>query len=110
MATPWVQFAGPEHGLVIGGVRLLGFNAVNARKLLFTAMLLVALYLLSKLLRLVTHGLASERDRAAFWTRQGVSLVTFLLGIAGLMSIWFDNPARLATGVGLVGAGLAFAL
>jgi len=26
------------------------------------------------------------------------------------MSIWFDNPARLATAVGLVGAGIAFAL
>jgi small-conductance mechanosensitive channel len=28
----------------------------------------------------------------------------------GFISIWFDNPARLATGAGLVGAGLAFAL
>jgi small-conductance mechanosensitive channel len=26
------------------------------------------------------------------------------------MSIWFDNPARLATAIGLVGAGVAFAL
>ncbi len=48
--------------------------------------------------------------RAAFWTRQGVSLITFLLAVLGFVSIWFDNPARLATGVGLVGAGLAFAL
>jgi len=28
----------------------------------------------------------------------------------GFVSIWFDNPSRLATGVGLVGAGLAFAM
>jgi small-conductance mechanosensitive channel len=33
-----------------------------------------------------------------------------VLGILGFVSIWFDNPARLATGLGLVGAGLAFAL
>ncbi len=28
----------------------------------------------------------------------------------GIASIWFDNPARLATAIGLVGAGIAFAL
>jgi small-conductance mechanosensitive channel len=110
MAGPWVQLAGPEHGLVIDGVRLLGFNAVNARKLLFTFVLLGGLYLLSKLLRGITHGIASSRERTTFWTRQGISLITFILGVAGFMSIWFDNPARLATGVGLVAAGLAFAL
>ena len=27
-----------------------------------------------------------------------------------MLSIWFDNPARLATAIGLVGAGIAFAL
>jgi small-conductance mechanosensitive channel len=32
------------------------------------------------------------------------------MGLIGFVSIWFDNPARLATGLGLVGAGLAFAL
>lgn len=34
----------------------------------------------------------------------------FLPGVRGFLSIWFDNPTRLATGLGLVGAGLAFVL
>lgn len=33
-----------------------------------------------------------------------------MLFLLGLLSIWFDDPARLATGIGLVTAGLAFAL
>jgi small-conductance mechanosensitive channel len=108
--SPVVQLVGPEHGLQIGGVRLLGFNAINAHKLLFTIVLLAGLYLLSKILRGIARAFGGDRRRAAFWTRQGVSLTTFVLGVAGFVSIWFDNPARLATGAGLVGAGLAFAL
>jgi small-conductance mechanosensitive channel len=53
---------------------------------------------------------AESRQRTAFWTRQGINLTMFLLGVVGFLSIWFDNPTRLATGLGLVGAGLAFAL
>lgn len=37
-------------------------------------------------------------------------VITFLLGLIGFVSIWFDNPTRLDTGVGLLVAGLAFAL
>jgi small-conductance mechanosensitive channel len=33
-----------------------------------------------------------------------------LILAVGLVSIWFDDPARLATALGLVTAGLAFAL
>jgi small-conductance mechanosensitive channel len=75
-----------------------------------TVVLLGALYLLSKLLRAIGRALGGARQRTAFWTRQGVSLVTFVVGVAGFVSIWLDNPARLATGAGLIGAGLAFAL
>ena len=106
-----IQFVGPEHNLQIFGIRLLGLDLQNLHKVAFSGSFLLVLYLVSKLLRLVaraTPGLA--KNRAAFWTRQGVSLVTFILGALGLMSIWFDNPARLATGIGLVSAGLAFAL
>ena len=61
-------------------------------------------------MRFLAEKVGGKRQRIAFWTRQGIGLVTFLLGIAGFVSIWFDNPARLATGAGLVAAGLAFAL
>jgi len=48
--------------------------------------------------------------RVRFWTRQGIDVATTVILIVGLLSIWFDNPANLATGVGLASAGLAFAL
>jgi small-conductance mechanosensitive channel len=110
MSGRFIQLVGPTHNLQVGGVKLLGFNISNAHKLLFTVILLGGLYLLGKLLRWVAQKAGGTRQRTAFWTGQGISLVTFLLGIAGFVSIWFDNPARLATGIGLVGAGLAFAL
>jgi small-conductance mechanosensitive channel len=106
----FIQFVGANHSLQIDGVKLLGLNLNNARKLLFTVIFFLFLYLLGKLLRFIAHKLGESRQRTAFWTRQGISLAMFLLGVIGFLSIWFDNPTRLATGLGLVGAGLAFAL
>lgn len=105
-----VQLAGPNQSVEFFGVKLLGFNTENAHKLLFTVIFLLAIYLLSKGLRSLAKALGGGRLKTAFWTRQGISLVTFLIGILGFCSIWFDNPTRLATGLGLVSAGLAFAL
>ncbi|WP_204101335.1 mechanosensitive ion channel family protein [Occallatibacter savannae] len=85
-------------------------NAENGRKLLFTLIFLAVLYLINKVLRGIAGKLGGDRQRVAFWTRQGISILLFLCGVVGLVSIWFDNPTRLATGVGLVGAGLAFAM
>ena len=48
--------------------------------------------------------------RGRFWTHQGISVVCGVMLIIGIISIWFDNPARLGTFVGLVTAGIAFAL
>ena len=110
MLGQFVQLVGPNHSVQIGGVKLLGFDASSGRKVLFTIVVFVALYLLSKSLRFLAQRTGGARERTAFWTRQGISLVTFLLGIIGFVSIWFDNPTRLATGIGLLGAGLAFAL
>lgn len=108
---PYLELVGPAHNVEIFGIRLLGIDAQNGRKLLFTAGFFLLLYLISKGLRALAHTVGGKPgQRTAFWTRQGVSLITFLLGLLGFLSIWFDNPARLATGVGLVGAGLAFAL
>ena len=45
-----------------------------------------------------------------FWTGQAIQLVTAILLLLGLVSIWFDDPTRLTTALGLVTAGLAFAL
>lgn len=105
-----IQFVGPNHSVAIGGVKLLGFDAINGRKVLLSLIFFLVLYGVSKGLRLIAEKVGGARQRTAFWTRQGISLVTWLLGLVGFVSIWFDNPARLATGVGLLGAGLAFAL
>lgn len=110
MTAPLFQLVGSTHNVQIRGVKLLGFDAENGEKLLFTLILFTGLYLISKLLRFTAKKAGGERQRTAFWTRQGISIVTFLLGIIGFLSIWFDNPTRLATGLGLMTAGLAFAL
>lgn len=110
MAGPILQIVGPNRVVQLDGVKLLGFNTANARKLLFTVILFAFLYVLSKVLRWIAQKTGGKREKTAFWTRQGVSIVTFLLAIIGFFSIWFDDPTRLATGVGLFSAGLAFAL
>lgn len=110
MAGPFVQFVGNNHNLQIGGIKLLGVNYENGKKLLFTLIFFLVLYLINLVLRTTAQKLGGNRQKIAFWTRQGISLVLFLVGVVGLVSIWFDNPSRLATGAGLVGAGLAFAM
>jgi small-conductance mechanosensitive channel len=45
-----------------------------------------------------------------FWAHQGLSLTTLVVVILGLISIWFDDPARFATIAGLATAGIAVAL
>lgn len=106
-----MQFVGKNHSLQVGGVKLLGVNSTNLHKLLFSAAFLAALYALDRILRYVAAKAGGRRkQRTAFWTRQGISIVIFIIAVLGVLSIWFDNPTRLATGVGLVGAGLAFAL
>ncbi|MEG9437092.1 mechanosensitive ion channel [Edaphobacter sp. HDX4] len=110
MAGPFITFTGEQHNLTIGGVKLLGMDQGSVRKLVFTLIFFVFLFALSKLLRWFSHRFGGTRQKTAFWARQGISLTTFLVAVLGFFSIWFDNPARLATGFGLVSAGLAFAL
>lgn len=95
------------------GIRLLGFNPETGHKLVLTASLLLALTLLRWALKALIGEVASGGGRPArgrFWSRQGVSLLVAVLTLVGLVSIWFDNPTNLTTAMGLVTAGLAFAL
>jgi small-conductance mechanosensitive channel len=105
-----IQFVGPNHALQLFGVKLVGFNAANGTKLLFTLALFVVALLLSKLLRAFTRGVTRRGERVAFWVRQGIHVLTALILVVGTASIWFDDPGRLTTAMGLVTAGLAFAL
>ena len=95
------------------GIRFVGLNAENGRKLLLTLGVIFAVMLLRWLLRalarFVVHG-SEEQRRQRFWTHQAISLFCALLILIGILSIWFDDPTRLTTAAGLVTAGLAFAL
>lgn len=111
MVAPLFQLVGPEQNVQIFGVRLLGLNVHNLHKLVFSLVFLSIVWLFRTILRAIARAARNrESKQATFWTGQGVSIITFGLGLLGLISIWFDNPARLATGTAMIGAGLAFAL
>ncbi len=105
-----IKLIGPHQSLQIFGINLVGINADNGRKFLFSCAFLIAVWLIGRLLKLLTGGRTSSHERRAFWAHQGISIAVTLVNILGLLSIWFDDPTRLATALGLVTAGLAFAL
>ncbi|WP_051004998.1 mechanosensitive ion channel family protein [Blastococcus saxobsidens] len=93
-------------------IRLLFVSEENGIKLFLTAVLLLGLVLLRWVargaVRMLMRGI--DRDGPRFWARQIINLVVTVLLFLGVLSVWFDDPSRLATGIGLVTAGLAFAL
>jgi small-conductance mechanosensitive channel len=106
MATPT---GGP---LEVFGVKLVGTSPETAHKLLISLALLIAApalgWALTKLIGALTTKIASRR--ISFWIRQALSLLIGLAVLMGLLSVWFDNPGRLATVMGLVTAGVAVAM
>ncbi len=96
------------------GIDWVGVNPENGRKLLLSVIFVAAVLVLSAILRALVGLVLGHRDEASiqtrFWSRQGVSLITAIVLILGLLSIWFNDPTRLTTAFGLVSAGLAFAL
>ena len=98
-------------GFTLFGIRLVGFNPANARKLLLSLALIALVLVLFYLLRALANVVLRRRSvRGLFWARQAINILTTVLLIFGVASIWFDDPARLTTALGLVTAGLAFAL
>ena len=96
------------------GITWVGVTAENGRKVLASLVLLSAILVASSLIRFAVGLVLSRTDHATvqtmFWTRQAVSLAAAVGLLFGLLSIWFSEPARLATAFGLMSAGLAFAL
>jgi small-conductance mechanosensitive channel len=77
----------------------------------FRSYFVLALLLINSLLRRLTSAALSGRaEKYRFWTRPAIQVFTALVLVVGLASAWFDDPTRLATALGLVTAGLAFAL
>jgi small-conductance mechanosensitive channel len=100
------------EGANIFGITLIGATSENLHKLLLTAGFILSAYLIATLLRWLLSLFIGSRSgtRFQFWAKQGVSLIIAGILLLGVMSIWFDNPARLAGALGLIGAGVAFAL
>lgn len=97
--------------LELFGIKFVGVNAANGHKLLLTLASIAVFLIVRWVLRTITHLVVPRsKEWIAFWTRQGISLATALLLLLTILSIWFDDPTRLTTALGLVTAGLAFAL
>lgn len=108
----FIRLVGENRSVELLGIKLVGFNVENGSKLLFTVVFILVLFLLTRALRALAGFVLRGRgnERIAFWTRQAIHITTAALLLLGILSIWFDDPTRLATALGLVTAGLAFAL
>ena len=109
--SDFIRLVGDNRAVELFGVRLVGVNAENGKKLLFTLIYLAVVILLTRWLAKLTSWVLRDHPnvRIAFWTRQAIHVLTAVLVIVGVVSIWFDNPARLTPAVGFLTAGLAFA-
>lgn len=89
-----------------------GVTAENGKRLVLSILFVAAVLAVRAALRRGVRRLVTGEGarQARFWTHQGLNLLASLVVVFGLMSIWFDDPARLATAIGLFSAGLAFAL
>jgi len=107
-----VEVAGSPDALQLFGVTLIGATPQNGHKLLLTIGFVVFVLAVGWMLRaLLAFGRRIVSwEKALFWARQAVNLLTALVLLLGVVSIWFDDPGRLATAAGLLSAGLAFAL
>ena len=96
------------------GIDWVGVNAENGRKLVLSLIFIAVVVGGGMGLRALVGLVLTRTDHSTlqtkFWTRQGISLVAAVLLVLGLLSIWFNDPTRLATAFGLMSAGLAFAL
>jgi len=94
------------------GVRLVGINVQTGERLLVTVAFVVAAWLVHRLLAGLLRLLLAQRqrERTWFWTRQVLDLIAAVVVLLGLFSLWFQDPTHQATAIGLVTAGLAFAL
>ena len=101
-----------NEALRLFGVTLLGATGENGRKLVLTLVFMLLAWLITKVLRLILSQFIGTRSgtRFQFWAKQGVSLIVAAILLIGIASIWFDNPTRLASVLGIIGAGIAFAM
>lgn len=90
-------------------VRILGLSEAGLRKLALTIVVLLLAFAARSLLRFVSGLGTGATSRRSIWVRKSIRLGIGALAALLLLSIWFDDPARLSTFMGLIAAGLAFA-
>ena len=100
------------EGARIFGVTLIGATPHNLHKLVLTIAFIAIAWVIAWTLRRILKLFIGTRTgtQFQFWAKQGVSLIVAAIMVLGILSIWFDNPTRLASVLGLIGAGIAFAL
>ena len=99
-------------GIEFLGVKWIGLNPSNAQKLFASVVLIAVVMLLSYLIRVAIRQLSRGRENVTRITiaKQFLNIITTFIVTLGVLSIWFDDPSSLATALGLVMAGVAFAL
>ncbi len=104
--------SGGTEAVTFLGVTLVGVSATTGVKLLFTGMLILLVLALRRLvLRAFRRLLGGEvADPRRFWARQILQVVTAVVLALGIVSIWITPQTDISTGIGLISAGLAFAL
>lgn len=103
---------GPKGAIHIFGIKLVGFTLENGKKLLLTISILLVFFIVARISRFFVRRYMRGRvdARAVFWSNQAIKLLLTFFSLISFISIWFDDPTRLATALGLVTVGLAFAL
>ena len=95
----------------IFGVTLVGVSKTTGVKLLFTLALILVVLLRGLVLLLARRALGGKvADQRRFWTRQGIQVLVAVVLVLGIVSIWVTPDSDITTGIGLISAGLAFAL
>ena len=107
----FLHIVGPNRSLEIFGINMVGLDAKNLHRFIITLVFLAAVFTIGWLLRFLVARVPKRWNPVpSFWMRQVINMAVALATLLGFLSIWFDNPTRLATGLGLASAGLAFAL
>ncbi|MCL2447928.1 MAG: mechanosensitive ion channel family protein, partial [Polyangiaceae bacterium] len=93
------------------GVRLIGLSWDNLHRVLLTAIAVAAALVVRRAATWLVRAFSRARahERFLFWTKQSANLFVALVILLSTISIWFDDPGRLALPAGLVTAGIAFA-
>lgn len=96
----------------IFGVTLVGISTTTGVKLLFTTGLVLVVLLLRGLALAISRRLLGGEvgDSRRFWARQGIQVLVAVVLVLGVVSIWVTPTTDITTGLGLISAGLAFAL